>query len=167
MARPKRSPIWKIEKEELAAKTKQVNSFSEILKHFHLNPVGGQMKILRKKLDQDKIDYSHIPRGVRSNCKRSFGPSKRLIPLEKVMVENSSYNRGHLKSRLLRDGLLKNECSICDQGPEWNGKPLVLILDHINGVNNDHRMDNLRIICRHCDSQLETFAGRNHKLKRA
>lgn len=83
--------------------------------------------------------------------------------LEDIMQENSSYPRGALKRRLLREGILKNECSICGMEGMWQGKPIVHILDHINGVNNDHRPGNLRIVCRNCDSQLPTFTGRNAK----
>jgi hypothetical protein len=45
--------------------------------------------------------------------------------------------------------------------PVWLGKPLVLILDHINGKHNDHRLVNLRLLCPNCNSQQPTFAGKN------
>lgn len=87
------------------------------------------------------------------------------IPLEEAMVENSTYQRGALKRRLICEGLIENECSICAAKPIWQGKPLVLVLDHINGVNNDHRFENLRLLCPNCNSQTDTFAGRNVKRK--
>jgi hypothetical protein len=80
--------------------------------------------------------------------------------LEEVCTKNSTYNRNHLKSRLLREGLLKNECYICGQKPFWNNKPMTLIIDHINGIYNDHRIENLRIVCPNCNSQLDTHCGR-------
>lgn len=43
----------------------------------------------------------------------------------------------------------------------WNGSPLPLILDHINGVRNNNRPQNLRYFCPNCDSQLDTRGGRN------
>lgn len=45
--------------------------------------------------------------------------------------------------------------------PEWNGKTMVLILDHINVVSNDHRRENLRLVCPNCNSQLSTHCGKN------
>jgi 5-methylcytosine-specific restriction endonuclease McrA len=45
----------------------------------------------------------------------------------------------------------------------WNGIPLVLVLDHINGKNNDNRQNNLRLLCPNCNSQQSTFAGKNKK----
>jgi uncharacterized protein with PIN domain len=54
-------------------------------------------------------------------------------------------------------------CSICGLLPEWNGKELTLILDHINGHNKDHRIENLRWVCPNCNSQLDTTGARNIK----
>jgi hypothetical protein len=45
----------------------------------------------------------------------------------------------------------------CGQGPEWNGKTLVLQLDHENGDCTDNRLENLRFLCPNCHSQTETF----------
>lgn len=95
--------------------------------------------------------------------------SQRKIPDEEVFVKNSPYvnrrlvsYRVLLKQRLLNKGW-KNECAICGQGPVWNGLPLVLQLDHINGVNNDHRIENLRILCPNCHTQTDTFAGKRRQ----
>lgn len=83
------------------------------------------------------------------------------IPLEEVLVENSTYSRYNLKKRLLKAGFMPYVCGECGRGPEWNGKPLTLVLDHKNGVNNDNRAENLRYLCPNCNSQMPTFAGRN------
>lgn len=91
---------------------------------------------------------------------------KGAFPLDEVMTEESTYPRGSLKRRLIRDGILENRCELCPQGPEWNGKPLVLVLDHVNGINNDNRIENLRLLCPNCNSQTETFAGRNASRRR-
>jgi hypothetical protein len=45
--------------------------------------------------------------------------------------------------------------------PEWNGKPLPLILDHVDGVRSDNRPKRLRYLCPNCDAQLPTRGGRN------
>jgi len=68
-----------------------------------------------------------------------------------------------LKERLYKEGLKDKICEICGQDEYWKGKKMSLILDHINGVNNDHRLDNLRIVCPNCNSTLDTFAGKNSK----
>lgn len=68
-----------------------------------------------------------------------------------------------VKERLLQEGILKEQCTECGVGNEYNGKPLVLELDHINGKRNDHRLKNLRILCPNCHSQTPTFRGRKLK----
>jgi hypothetical protein len=52
---------------------------------------------------------------------------------------------------------------MCGQTEDWKGMKMSLILDHINGINNDNRIENLRIVCPNCNSTLETFSGRNRK----
>lgn len=85
------------------------------------------------------------------------------IPYEEILIIGSKTNRCNLRKRLIKDGLLKNVCSICLCRPVHNNKPLTLQLDHINGVNNDNRLNNLRLLCPNCHSQTETFGGKNKK----
>lgn len=90
-----------------------------------------------------------------------------LVPLEQMLIEHCPYSRPTIKRRLVALGLLKLECAMCGIGPVWNAKPLVLRLDHVNGVNDDCRRENLRLLCPNCDSQTETYCGRNAaRLKR-
>ena len=63
----------------------------------------------------------------------------------------------------LKENLINYECACCGIGPIWQNKPMPLILDHINGVNNDNRLENLRFVCSNCDSQLSTYKSKNIK----
>ena len=38
-----------------------------------------------------------------------------------------------------------------------------LILDHINGINNDNRIENLRFLCSNCDSIQSTYKSKTVK----
>lgn len=75
-------------------------------------------------------------------------------------------NRGHVKQRLMRVGLLHNVCSECGLR-EWRAKPITMHIDHINGVRHDHRLENLRMLCPNCHSQTPTYSGRNMKRSRS
>jgi hypothetical protein len=85
-------------------------------------------------------------------------PRVRAIPLE-IMISNRM-SRGSIKRRLIEMGLFEERCSRCGI-EEWRGKELTIHIDHINGVNDDWRLENLRMLCPNCHSQTPTFSGRN------
>lgn len=71
-----------------------------------------------------------------------------------------------IKAALLRR-LLKAlgrpyECAVCHLQATWNDAPLVLQVDHINGVHHDYRLPNLHFVCPNCHSQTVNFCRRNH-----
>ena len=158
--RKRRSAIWLLPDKEFRDLVKQSESYVEILRHFGKENKGGNQRTLMRRIHEDGISTHHIDSTRRE---RLFNNHKKALPLETVMVKNSTYSRGSLKIRLLRDQIIDNKCSICGQEPNWNGKPLILVLDHINGEGQDHRSQNLRLLCPNCNSQQPTFAGRSNK----
>ncbi len=90
-------------------------------------------------------------------------PREKRWPLEQIMAKSKS--RRTIKKRLLEAGILENRCDECGLS-EWRGRPLSVQIDHRNGVNDDHRVENLRMLCPNCHSQTETYGGKNRKRKR-
>lgn len=86
-----------------------------------------------------------------------------ILSIEEVAQRGRSPH--NLKRRLLKAGLLRDECYICGI-KEWLGQRLVLHLDHVNGDGDDHDLGNLRMLCPNCHSQTETYCGRNIRLQR-
>jgi hypothetical protein len=70
------------------------------------------------------------------------------------------YQTNKLRKRLIREGIFENKCSSCGIH-EWNKKPIVMQLDHVNGDSSDHRKKNLRLLCPNCHSQTDTWCGKN------
>jgi hypothetical protein len=136
-------------------------SYSEALRRLGMRAAGGNHRTIRRYAeDVWKIPVDHFdPDAVR---RASLGQA--ATPLADVLVERSSYQRALLKERLFAEGLKQRRCEMCGQGELWHGRRMSLILDHINGVHDDNRLENLRIVCANCNATLDTHCGRNARL---
>ena len=80
-------------------------------------------------------------------------------------IKQDGFGCGHYHNHTIRNYLIRNNgnnCMICGMNAtNWNGKPITLIVDHINGRANDNVLSNLRIVCPNCDSQLPTYKAKN------
>jgi ribosomal protein S27AE len=134
-------------------------SYSEVLRRLGMRPAGGNHRTIKRYVEEVwRIPTSHFDsRAVSVEALRR----RVRIPLEEVLVEHSTYSRGHLKDRLYEGGLKERRCELCGQGEIWQGRRMSLILDHVNGIANDNRLANLRIVCPNCAATLPTHCGRN------
>lgn len=81
--------------------------------------------------------------------------------LEDILAgKHPEYQTFKLKNKLIAAGIKENRCEVCDI-TEWNGKPIKMQLDHIDGDPHNHRLENLQMICPNCHSQTETYCGKN------
>ena len=157
-----KSPIWGPSREEFQELVNNSSSIVDILRKLGLQTkTGGGHRTVKCRIEEENIDTS-LMISKRKKLQSQNGKSKQP-DLEDVMIEHSTYSRSNLKRRLLKENILENKCDICGFEGDWQGKPVTMILDHINGVNNDHRLENLRMVCPMCNSQLDTHAGRNNK----
>ena len=148
------SKVYSVSDDEFRLIVQTSYSYSECLRKLGLQTKGGSSTdILKKRIQELQCPTDHFSMKNNPNCRR--------YELTEILVEHSTYaNISRLKQRLIHEGLLEYKCAICGIS-EWNGAPLSLQLDHINGINDDHRLENLRFLCPNCHSQTDTYAGKN------
>jgi hypothetical protein len=151
----------KYNEKELREIVENSHTYKECFDKLGIRAAGSNYRHLKKYISKYEIDTSHFEHYFNYGNR----DSKFKINLHDILIENSTYSRTNLKKRLYDEGLLKRECCLCGQDENWNGMKISLILDHINGVYNDNRLANLRIVCPNCNAGLDTFAGKNNKLE--
>ena len=148
-----------IDKNELIDAVKDSKSYYEVFLKLHRASTSGNYKLLKRLIIKFNIDASHFLN--RSELtKRTY--LQKEIAVEDILVAESNTSRGTIKKIILKNNLLEYICSECGQNEWWLGKKMTLILDHKNGIRNDHRLLNLRFVCPNCNSTLPTHC-RKHK----
>ena len=146
--------------EEISNIVKENYSIAECLRALNLRPAGGNYKWLNKIIKLNNLDTSHFT-GQGWNKGKKLGLSKKAIPLSEILIENSNYvSTNSLRKRLLKEGIKPPVCECCNNDT-WNNKPIPLELDHKNGVNTDHRLENLQLLCPNCHAQTPHYRGKN------
>jgi 5-methylcytosine-specific restriction endonuclease McrA len=163
MGKSRCSVIWSESREDFQDRVNRCNSIADILRSFGFSIGSANYRTVHKRIQEDRIDVSHIPLGLDSNKGRVIDGTR--VHSQQYLFSGSNISSNNLKKKLLRDGLLKNECSECGNPGVWKEKSLILQLDHINGIRNDNRLENLRILCPNCHTQTITYSGRNRASK--
>jgi Zn finger protein HypA/HybF involved in hydrogenase expression len=150
---------YKVTKEELENAVKKSESVASVCRILNIRPVGGNYRTLHSKFKKWNIDSSHFT-GQGWNVGLKFKPSVKR-PLSEILVEDSDYGSiSKLRGRLIKEGVKEHRCESCKL-TEWLGQPIPLELDHINGINTDNRIENLKVLCPNCHAQTPNYRGRN------
>jgi hypothetical protein len=140
--------------ERLRAAVAASTSVKGVVRRLGINQVGGNHAHISRRITALGIDTSHFgPAAGRDPGARRDGPLRMGDPA-----------RGRVPGRRLRLALLRlgvaELCGMCGAGPERNGKPLTLEVDHVSGEWWDNRPENLRLLCPNCHAVTDTYRGR-------
>jgi Zn finger protein HypA/HybF involved in hydrogenase expression len=153
------SPIWKIDNITLQNILDTSSSIVDVLKKLGLNGHSGNHRTLNKKLKQENFSLEKL----NSNRKAKLRFPKKNIEFSEIFIENSKMNRSNIRRYIIKYNLISYKCNKCKNDGSWLNENLSLQLDHINGVNDDHRLSNLTFLCPNCHSQTKTFSGKKNK----
>jgi Zn finger protein HypA/HybF involved in hydrogenase expression len=128
----------------------------EILEHFGISARGRNYDTLKKIAEEHNIQLSHLSEtNTISNHRQEIVDFDEYV---KITKSNSS-----IKKFIIRNNIIEYQCSCCGIGNEYNGKKLILQLEHIDGNHKNNNLSNLTFLCPNCHSQTSTFAGRKLK----
>lgn len=152
--------IYECTDEQFVELIKNSTNISEVLFKlgYSINGNSWGFSQVRKRMDELKLSPSMF-KGKSAMLEKV---KESNLTAEMLLKENCKHNRNCLRRFILKNDLIPYKCAICGT-VEWNGKTLSLELDHINGINNDNRLENLRFLCPNCHSQTTTYGSRNQQ----
>ena len=142
--------------EALIASVKDSKTFQEVAHKLGLKNYGANSRTIKKYISILEIDISHFS-SLNERLEHARSVAYKLSYADVFCV--NTIDRKSIKNFIIKGNYIPYKCSGC-KIIEWNGKILSLHLDHINGINNDNRIENLRFLCPNCHSQTETYCGK-------
>ena len=145
----------KYSKERLEEAVKNSASYAGVLRDLGIKQAGGSHSHIKKMIEFYEINVSHF---TLKGWNKGLTSSKRKTAKDILVLKTPKDHKA--KSIQLRRALIEigrpEICEKCETGTEYNGLPLVLEIDHIDGNSWDHREHNLRFLCPNCHSQQTT-----------
>ena len=146
-------PLLKYSDDRIRAAVASTICFNDTLRSLGISPRGGSVYYnIKRRIKQLKIDTSHhlgraAKAGPRGSCKRKT--------VDDIFVFGREVQRSLLLRAMIESGI-PYKCSTCSNTGEWQGLPLKLDIDHIDGNRRNCLRNNVRFACPNCHSQYPT-----------
>jgi hypothetical protein len=145
--------------EDLIREVPKSTSYRQLLIKFNLKYCGGNYCHMQKKISKLGLDTSHFLGQGWKKGKTDF--TKKPVTYYLRIYQNSVAPHSHkLKLKLIWSGLKNAECEQCKH-TEWNNKPILLELHHIDGNRQNNLLENLQVLCPNCHSQTDNYRSKN------
>lgn len=142
---------------EVADAVRHSSTRDEVLERLEITPTPRRRRQLARTIHRFDIPIAHL-RPRPSTRRQPSG--KPRVDLDELLVPDSYRNTSRLRQRLIEECVLPRRCSSCDL-TTWQGKPIPLELDHVDGDRTNNRLENLRLLCPNCHALTPTYRGRN------
>lgn len=131
-------------------------SIAGVLRTLNVRQAGGTQSHIKRVIAEFGIDTSHFT--GQAHNKGSRDPKRKTWQQLLVLgnPEDLRTKTAQLKRAMLDYGLTYR-CEQCKLEGSWQGKELVLHIDHISGIIYDNRPENVRFLCPNCHSQTGTY----------
>jgi len=146
-------------REELASAVEAATSIAGVLAALGWSCTGAARARVQRGIEAHGLSTAHFKgqghfRGARSPYRKT--PAEILVTL----APGSTRVRTALLRRALDDLGVPHVCDECGIGDTWQGRRLVLEIDHVNGDWRDNREENLRYLCPNCHALTATWCRR-------
>ncbi|MFG2892649.1 HNH endonuclease [Streptomyces sp. NPDC048248] len=149
-------------REELTAAVAASASLAAVLRLLNMPVNTTSRRILRRSVAAYGLPTAHFTGQAHGRGKPS--PHRRTAQeILRRLAPGSARTSTALLRRALDESRVPRRCAACGTGETWQGRRLVLEIDHINGDRLDNRRANLRHLCPSCHSQTRTFARGGRK----
>jgi 5-methylcytosine-specific restriction endonuclease McrA len=134
-----------ITKDEIVNAIKNTSYMGEAAKYLHID-----WRTFRRLAEQYDLYDPKIGQGTKYDLNDILNGRHPQYPTSK------------LSKRLIKEGLKEYRCERC-KIVDYNGEHISLELNHKDGNNANHCLENLELLCPNCHSQTETYRFKNKK----
>jgi hypothetical protein len=133
--------------EDVIKAVQQSHSIASVCRQIGLAPLGGNYRTVKLLIQRLELDASHFFREAANK-----GVYKNLGEL---------HTNKFIKGLLIREH--GHQCFMC-KNTVWNGKPIAIELEHIDGDTTNTDKSNLSLLCPNCHAQTPTYRRKKSSL---